>query len=107
MADIFENGLTLGFVTRNLANEYIETLRSKAYKIDIITLDEVMRMANREVDEDWRIKSLHYGYSRKEIYKLKPVRKNGSYLVIFKTPSLMVRDDNGYWTTEREIKKKG
>lgn len=108
MSDIFKDGVALPFPKLAMAEEYIKRLQSAAYKIDIITLNEVMAGACVEMPEDheWRIKSLHYGYSRREIKKLRPVKARKGFVVNLPEPSLMVRNEKGYWTTERELNKK-
>lgn len=100
MSTIFENGLTFGFSKKSLAEEFIGKITSSIYKYDVVTLMDVLKFAQRPVGDDWRIKSLKYGYSRKETRKLKPLKNGGSYTVILPPPGKMVQDENGRWTTE-------
>lgn len=108
MTDIFEKGLIIGFTKRSIAEDYIYKIKSAIYKIDVIPLMDVLKFAQRPIGDDWRLKSLKYGYSRKETRKLKPVKTKDGYIVIFPPPGRMIRDENGYWTTEKvEVDKGG
>ena len=103
MSDIFSDGLSLPFPKLKMAEDFVTKLRGITYKIDIITLNEVLQTAGEEIPKDLKIKGLQYGYSRKDIKRLKPRKARKGFVVSFDAPSLMLRDKNGYWTTEREL----
>lgn len=99
MSTIFENGLQLGFARRYMAEDFIKWVQGAVYKVDVVTLNDILRYTKRPVGDEWRIKSLHYGYSKKETRKLKPVKTPDGYLVVLPPPGKMVQGENGYWTT--------
>lgn len=107
MTDIFEKGVIFRFTKKSLAEVFVEKVKGAIYKIDVLPLADVLKFAQRPIGDDWRLKSLKYGYSRKETRKLKPVKTSDGYIVIFPAPGKMVRDQNGYWTTEKAEVDKG
>ena len=84
------------FRTKTLAEEFCMKLRQEAGKYDIITVNDILREVKEPIMED----GFHYGYHKKEIRKLKAEKDGKQYVVRFPAPGRMIRDRNGYWTTE-------
>ena len=94
--DIFRQAPLFGFRTKTLGEEFLRRLREMAYKIDVVTVNDILKDRGEPVVPEGH----HYGYDRKTIRKLK-LEKNGSlWQVQFPLPGRMVRDGNGYWTAE-------
>ena len=93
---IFDNAPSFEFRTRTLGEEFCKRLRDMAYKIDVVTLNDIYKDRKVQLVPE----GYSYGYSRKEIKKLKAERSGEIWAVYFPIPGKLVRDKNGYWTTE-------
>lgn len=93
------------FRTRTLGDEFLRKIRDAAYKYDVVVLNDILKEHDR--DANLHPQGYHYGYSKKEIRKLKVEKDGVHWLVRFPEPGRMVRDENGYWTTVRSAKAEG
>ena len=104
------NGMQFHFSKKSLADEFCQQIWSMVYKADVICVNDVLRLAKRPTIGfgTGRIGGYKYGYSRRELRKLKPTKtpELGGYSVFLKSPGRMVQDGNGYWTTEPAEKGK-
>ena len=100
MTDIFENGLKLRFTKFALANEYVKWILTRIGMIDAVPLRDILIKAQRPVSDEWRVKSTKYGYARKDVRKLKPIKTEDGYLVILPVPKKIVPCIDGGSTTE-------
>ena len=74
-----------------------------AYKVDVVTMNDIYS------DKDRRGKrtteGFQYGYTRKELKKLKVEFDGFKWGVRFPgNPGKLVRDKNGYWTTDKQLR---
>jgi len=95
--DIIHSELELPFRTKNDAVEFIRKMKQEVYKYDVITVLDVFRHHGLPLNGT----AFDYGYDKKMIKKLKAEKQdNGGWLVKFPIPGKLIRDQNGYWTTE-------
>ena len=84
------------FRTKILGEEFCKRLRDLAYKIDVVTVNDILKdRGEKSIPEGYK-----YGYNRSEIKKLKPKKDGKEWCVYFSAPKKLVHDEHGYWTTE-------
>lgn len=98
--DIFEKDGGLFFPTKREAEQFLQKVKNMAYKIDVVTVNDVLINSGRAVKAEYHRDGLKYGYARKEIRKWKAEKIGSEYLVRIPAPGKMIRGENGYWTTE-------
>jgi hypothetical protein len=100
--DIIDTIPRFTFTAKGDAEAFCKRMREATYKYDVVTVNDILKDLNRTgklVSEGFR-----YGYSRKEIKKLKIVKDGICWQVVFPSkPGKMVRDRHGYWTTENVL----
>ena len=79
--EIIETAMTQTFDTKNRAEKYCKDLRDYAYRFGVVTVNDALHLADQTSKTG--LEGFHYGFIRKK--------------------KKMVRDRNGYWTTENDI----
>lgn len=103
--DMLEKAPHFSFKTQEKANQFIALLKKDVYKYDILTVNDVLRIARGFFEETVGapvIGGFEYGYSKRQIKKLKAEKVGSGWVVFFPLPGRLVQDKNGYWTTEEE-----
>lgn len=100
MSDIFESGFQIWFTKHSLADEFVNWIMTRIGMVDAVALFDILRKAQRPVPEEWRSRSLKYGYARKDVRKLKPIKSDDGYLVILPAPKRIIPHPDGGSTTE-------
>ena len=90
------------FPTKEKADEFCKKLREDGLKYDVVTINDVIRRSGNPLPYGLMVDGYKYGYSRKEIKKFKPEKAYGNWIVQMPIPGKMVRDPNGYWTTDAQ-----
>lgn len=90
------------FPTKEKADEFCKKLRVDGLKYDVVTINDVIRKSGNPLPYGLMVDGYKYGYSRKEIKKFKPEKAYGNWIVRMPIPGKMVRDPNGYWTTDAQ-----
>ena len=67
-----------------------------AYKYGVVVINDVLKEGGKPLVPN----GLQYGYARKDIKKVQPVEEDSEWIVQLPAPGRMVRDYNGYWTTD-------
>lgn len=97
--DIFDRAPRFTFRTKTLAEEFLKRMREAVYKYDVVTVNDILKDRGEPT-----VRNGHqFGYHRNEVRKLKPKSVERFWQVEFPIPSRMVRDSNGYWTTENVL----
>lgn len=102
--DMLEKAPCFTFRTKEKAEQFITLLKKDAYKYDILTVNDV-RIARDFFEGTVGAPvtgGFEYGYPKKEIKKLKAEKAANGWMVAFPLPGRLVRDQNGYWTTEEK-----
>ena len=99
--DVTEIPMHFVFGSKNKAEEFLKKLLQMSHSVGWVTVNDILREQTVPVI----VGGGDYGYSRKDLKKVKPQKinpqKDGSWWhVIFSTPGKLVRDSNGYWTVE-------
>ena len=98
--DILEKPLQFPFKRKSEAESFLKELRDEAYKYDVVTINDVLLIrGERSIPEGYK-----YGYHRDELKKLKAKPGMEGWTVELPLPGRMIRDRNGYWTTENILK---
>ena len=97
--DILDRAYRWEFESKTGAEAFIKRMRDMAYKIDVITLNDIFKDRMEGITPE----GFQYGYSKKDIRKLKAEKAGTRWEVRFPKPGKMVRDTHGYWTTEIDI----
>lgn len=90
------------FPTKEKADDFCKKLREDGLKYDVVTINDVIRRSENPLPYGLMVDGYKYGYSRKEIKKFKPEKVGGNYIVRMPIPGKMIRDPNGYWTTDAQ-----
>lgn len=88
------------FRTKKEADEFIKRIKDCIYKYDVVTVNDVLKFADKTPRVEYYTEGLHYGYCKANIAKVKPEKVESFYLVSLPIPGRMVRGPHGYWTTE-------
>ena len=97
--EILDRAPSFTFRTKTLAEEFLKRMRRMTYLFDVVTLNDVMKDRGEPMVTDGH----SFGYHKNEVRKLKPKSIKNHWYVEFPVPSRMVRDRNGYWTTENVL----
>ena len=84
------------FRTKTEADEFLKRLNKMAYNVGWVTVNDILRERKEPVvtgGGDW-------GYSKKDVKKVKPENIGDCWKVAFPMPGKLVRDDHGYWVVE-------
>ena len=100
--ELYENGPRFVFNDRETADSFCTVLRQDGFKYDVVTIIDVFNKSGNALPVELLKDGFHYGYSRKEIKKFKPERDGNRWIVRMPVPGRMIRDRNGYWTTNPE-----
>lgn len=96
MNDIAFRHRKFTFSTKAKGEEFCKALRNMVNKYDVVTCNDVLEQYG---DVGKFTKYYNIGYNKSEIKKLKVIKEN-TWVVEFPAPGRMIRDKNGYWTTE-------
>ena len=102
--EIQERAPHFSFRTQEKASQFIALLKKDVYKYDILTVNDILiaRDFFEGVVGNPMTGGFDYGYSKRQIKKLKAEKVGSGWVVAFPLPGRLVRDKNGYWTTEEE-----
>ena len=99
---IFDREARFSFSSKAEADNFCKKLREDGMKYDVVTILDILRLRGDPIPYEMIQSNVgyHYGYSRKEIKKFKPEKIGSGWVVRMGMPGKMVRDENGYWTTD-------
>lgn len=86
----------LTFRTKTEADEFLKKLSKMAYNVGWVTVNDILR----ERKEPVAAGGGDYGYSKKDLKKVKPEKNGDCWQVHFDVPGKLVRDDHGYWVID-------
>jgi hypothetical protein len=93
----YEKTVKFTFETKALAEEFIKGVKTAIYKYDVVTYNDVLRLAKRMPTST---NGLQVGYAKKDILKVRAVKVDNVWTVYLPTPGKMIRGVGGHSTTE-------
>jgi hypothetical protein len=94
----FDKAPHFTFTTKAQAEEFIKEIKKMIFKYDVVTVNDVLHLNKQQPSS---IDGLHYGYCKRDIQKVKPVKVDGYWQIFLPIPGKMIQDVlTGHWSTE-------
>ena len=97
--NIFDREPLFTFGTKQEATDFIKRIRDIAYKCDVVTINDILKDRGIKTCPE----GYQFGYHRKDLKKITPVKFGFNWKVDFPVAGKMVRDIHGYWTVENAL----
>jgi hypothetical protein len=94
--ELFNSKTRITFGSKREADQFLEKITHMSKTVGWATLNDILRLSGNKTISNGG----DYGFSKKDIRKLKPTKWFSEWEMIFPVPGKLVRDINGYWTVE-------